>query len=56
MGTLKAVIDGLATLSIAFGTVPIVGENLKSAAELTSKICEKVQVRLKSLSVFIFRS
>jgi hypothetical protein len=49
MGKLKAVIDGLGLVSIALGMVPGVGENLKSAAELLSKICEQVQVRLSSL-------
>jgi hypothetical protein len=50
MGKLKAVIDGLGLVSIALGMVPGVGENLKSAAELLSKICEQVQVRPSSLS------
>jgi hypothetical protein len=45
MVKLKAVIDGLGLVSIALGIVPGVGENLKSAAELLSKICEQVQVR-----------
>jgi hypothetical protein len=49
MGKLKAVIDGLGMVSIALGMVPGVGENLKSAAELLSKICEQVQVRPSSL-------
>jgi hypothetical protein len=32
-------------LSKSLGFIPIVGENLKSAAELASKICEEIQVR-----------
>jgi hypothetical protein len=31
-------------LSKSLGFIPIVGENLKSAAELGSKICEEIQV------------
>jgi hypothetical protein len=50
MVKLKAVIDGLGLVSIALGMVPGVGENLKSAAELLSKICEQVQVRVSRLS------
>jgi hypothetical protein len=50
MVKLKAVIDGLGLVSIALGMVPGVGENLKSAAELLSKICEQVQVRPSRLS------
>jgi hypothetical protein len=45
MGTLKVAIGALDTVSIIFGMVPLIGENLKSAAELASKICEQVQVR-----------
>jgi hypothetical protein len=50
MGTLKIAIDVLGAASIVFGMVPVIGENLKSAAELASKICEQVQVRWKELS------
>jgi hypothetical protein len=50
MGTLKVAIDVLGAASIVFGMVPVIGENLKSAAELASKICEQVQVRRKKLS------
>jgi hypothetical protein len=50
MGTLKVAIDVLGAASIVFGMVPVIGENLKSAAELASKICEQVQVRRKELS------
>jgi hypothetical protein len=50
MGKLKAVIDGLGLVSVALGMVPGVGENLKSSAELLSKICEQVQVRPSRLS------
>jgi hypothetical protein len=50
MGTLKAAIDTLDTVSIIFGMVPLVGENLQSAAELASKICEQVQVRSDGVS------
>jgi hypothetical protein len=32
-------------LSKSLGMVPVVGENLKSAAELASKICEEIEVR-----------
>jgi hypothetical protein len=46
MGTLEPVIDALQALLIIFPTVPHVGESLKSAAELSSKICEQVQVRM----------
>jgi hypothetical protein len=45
MSTLKATIDALEAVSIVFGMVPILGENLKSAAEMASKICGQVQVR-----------
>jgi hypothetical protein len=44
MGTLHAAIDALETVSIVLGMVPLVGDNLKSAAELASKICEQAQV------------
>jgi hypothetical protein len=37
-------------LSKSLGFVPIIGENLKSAAELASKICEEIQVREHLLS------
>jgi hypothetical protein len=50
MGSLKVAIDVLGAASIVFGMVPVIGENLKSAAELASKICEQVQVRRKELS------
>jgi hypothetical protein len=49
MGKLKAAIDGLAVVSVALGMIPGIGENLKSAAELLSKICEQVQVSPNSL-------
>jgi hypothetical protein len=45
MGTLKVAIGALDTVSIIFGMVPFIGENLKSVAELASKICEQIQVR-----------
>jgi hypothetical protein len=45
MGALKAAIDALETVSIVIGAVPLVGENVKAAVELASKICEQVQVR-----------
>jgi hypothetical protein len=45
MGNLKAAIDALQTVSTLCGMVPLVGENLKSAVEIASAICEKVQVR-----------
>jgi hypothetical protein len=50
MAKLKAVIDGLGLVSIALGMVPGVGQNLKSSAELLSKICEQVEVRPSSYS------
>jgi hypothetical protein len=50
MGKFKAVIDGLGLVSIALEMVPGVGENLKSAAELLSTICEQVQVHPSRLS------
>jgi hypothetical protein len=50
MATLKAAIDTLKMVSIACGMVPLVGENLKSAAELASTICEQAQVRSGTLS------
>jgi hypothetical protein len=45
MGTLANAIGVLGVLSTALEAVPIVGSNLKVAAELASKICETVQVR-----------
>jgi hypothetical protein len=51
MGSLKVAISALDTVSIIFGMVPLVGENLKSAAELASSICEHVQVRRNSVSL-----
>jgi hypothetical protein len=50
MGNIKAAIDALKTVSIVCGMVPVVGENLKSAVELASTICEQVQVRRGNLS------
>jgi hypothetical protein len=35
----------LELLSNTLGLVPLIGENLKAAAELTSLICEDIQVR-----------
>jgi hypothetical protein len=45
MGTIKAAVDALKTVSIVCGMVPVVGDNLKSAVELASTTCEQVQVR-----------
>jgi hypothetical protein len=45
MSKIKAAIDALKTVSIVCGMVPVVGENLKSAVELASTICEHIQVR-----------
>jgi hypothetical protein len=45
MSTIKSAIDALRTVSIVCGMVPVVGENLKSAVELASTICEHIQVR-----------
>jgi hypothetical protein len=39
-------------LSKTLGFIPVVGENLKSAAELASKICEEIEVR-ESLPIII---
>jgi hypothetical protein len=50
MGSLNVAIDVLGAASIVFGMVPVIGENLKSAAELGSKICEQAQVRRQELS------
>jgi hypothetical protein len=50
MGNIKAAIDALKTVSIVCAMVPVVGENLKSAVELASTICEQVQVRPSNLS------
>jgi hypothetical protein len=44
MTTIKAAIDALKTVSIICGMVPVVGENLKSAVELASTICEHIRV------------
>jgi hypothetical protein len=44
MSKIKAAIDALKTVSIVCGMVPVVGENLKSAVELASTICEHIQV------------
>jgi hypothetical protein len=45
MGTLANAIGVLSVLSMAAEAIPLVGSNLKVAAELASKICETVQVR-----------
>jgi hypothetical protein len=45
MSKIKAALDALKTVSIVCGMVPLVGENLKSAVELASTICEHIQVR-----------
>jgi hypothetical protein len=45
MSKIKAAIDALKTVSIVCGMVPVVGENLKSAVELASTICEHIRVR-----------
>jgi hypothetical protein len=45
MGTLANAIGVLGVLSTTLEAVPVVGSNLKVAAELASKICETVQVR-----------
>jgi hypothetical protein len=50
MVNLKAAIDALKTVSIVCGMIPVVGDNLKSAVELASTICEQVQVRRTSVS------
>jgi hypothetical protein len=50
MGNIKAAIDALKTVSIVCGMVPVIGENIKSAVELASTICEQVQVRPSNLS------
>jgi hypothetical protein len=50
MVNLKAARDALKTVSIVCGMIPVVGDNLKSAVELASTICEQVQVRRNSVS------
>jgi hypothetical protein len=45
MGTLTNAIGVLGVLSMTAEAIPLVGSNLKVAAELASKICETVQVR-----------
>jgi hypothetical protein len=50
MSEIKVAIDALKTVSTLCGMVPLVGENLKSAVELASAICEKVQVRPSTFS------
>jgi hypothetical protein len=45
MGTLGAALDALKVVSNLCGMVPLIGENLQSAVEIASAICEKVQVR-----------
>jgi hypothetical protein len=44
MGTLANAIGVLGVLSTTLEAVPVVGSNLKIAADLASKICETVQV------------
>jgi hypothetical protein len=45
MGTLMNAIGVLSVLSTMAEAIPVVGSNLKVAAELASKICQTVQVR-----------
>jgi hypothetical protein len=45
MVALAATIESLSLLGTALELVPIIGPNLKAAAELASAICEKAQVR-----------
>jgi hypothetical protein len=45
MAVLEQSREVLDLLSKTLGFVPVIGENLKSAAELASKICEEIQVR-----------
>jgi hypothetical protein len=52
MSTIKAAIDALKTVSIICGMVPVVGENLKSAVELASTICEHIRVRSHAPKTF----
>jgi hypothetical protein len=50
MAYLEGIIPALRTMSVVCGSIPVVGEDVKSAAELASKICEHVQVRRDSLT------
>jgi hypothetical protein len=45
MAALGQAREVLEVLAKTLGFVPVIGENLKSAAELASKICEEIQVR-----------
>jgi hypothetical protein len=55
MGTLANTIGVLGVLSTALEAIPIVGSNLKVAAELVSKICETVQVRPSLQAAMVLR-
>jgi hypothetical protein len=50
MGALDDAITALGVLGLVLQAVPLVGENLKAATELTAKICEQVKVRTFALA------
>jgi hypothetical protein len=50
MGALDDAITALDVLGVVLQAVPLVGENLKAATELTAKICEQVKVRSLALA------
>jgi hypothetical protein len=55
MATLANAIGVLGVLSTTLEAVPVVGSNLKVAAELASKICETIQVRPSIRSALALR-
>jgi hypothetical protein len=50
MGALSIFIESLGVLSTTLELVPVIGPNLKAAAELASKICEQIEVRDRDVS------
>jgi hypothetical protein len=50
MDALSVFIKSLDALSETLELVPVIGPNLKKAAELGAKICEQIQVRERSVS------
>jgi hypothetical protein len=50
MVALAVTIESLSLLGTTLELVPIIGSNLKGAAELASAICEKAQVRTGELT------
>jgi hypothetical protein len=55
MATLANAIGVLGVLSTTLEAIPVVGSNLKVAAELASKICETVQVRTSLQAAMVLR-